>query len=98
MFREVLPWTTVSAYSAFIPNQKGLICFNIRNSFYNISPYIYFASECHIEETHGGANTKLYDSAGKAANLFFVQITFVTLAMYNWKRKNLVMEKIVGFP
>lgn len=39
--------------------------------FYNISPYIYFASECHIEETHGGANTKLYDSAGKAANLFF---------------------------
>lgn len=73
MFREVLPWTTVSAYSAFIPNQKGLICFNIRNSFYNISPYIYFASECHIEETHGGVNTKLYDSAGKAANVFFLR-------------------------
>ena len=98
MFREVLPWPTVSAYFAFIPNQNGLTFFDIRNDFCNISPYIYFASECHIEETHGGANTKLYDSAGKAANLFFAQITFVTLARYNRKRKNLVMEKIVSFP
>ena len=71
MCREVLPWTTVSAYSAFIPNQKGLTFFDIRNGFCNISPYIYFTSECHTEETHGGANTKLYDSAGEAANLFF---------------------------
>lgn len=47
-----------------------LTFFNIRNGFCNISSYIYFASECHIEETHGGANTKLYDSAGEAANLF----------------------------
>lgn len=70
MCREVLPWTTVSAYSAFIPNQKGLTFFDIRNGFCNISPYIYFTSECHTEETHGGANTKLYDSAGEAANLF----------------------------